>query len=126
MGSPFITALSAGLATVRAVAGAAVTYERGATRVTVTAVAGSTEYTAELGDVVVDRFTGRDFLIEVADLAERFSNFGLTFGEPQRGDRITDRESGSTYEVFPTAGEALFAYRGPVETEYRIHTKKVI
>lgn len=125
MPSPFTKALSAGLATVRAVAGDVVTYERGDTRVAVTAVAGSTDYSAEMGDIVVDRFTARDFLIEVADVDERFDNAGETFDEPKRGDRIVDDAIGSTYEVFPATGDQLFEFADPDESEYRIHTKKV-
>jgi len=65
------------------------------------------------------RIESRDYLIEVADLAE--------FGEPERGDLIKDMLDGNVevFEVMAPNGEDAWRFSDQFRKVYRIHTKHV-
>lgn len=93
-----------------------VTYTRGATSITVSAVLGRVAYLSTADGGVRVEVGDRDYLIRTAD---------LTFGEPWVGDRITAAD-GKVFEVqTPDNGEPAWRYSDPDETEYRIHVKRV-
>ncbi len=105
---------------VQAAAGVAVTYTRGATSLSLTAVVGNTLFAAaaEPGGARV-LWGERDYLVIADD---------LTLGVPAEGDRIAEVIDGTTvtFEVMPTdTGEPAFRYSDPQRTVWRLHCKKV-
>jgi hypothetical protein len=102
------------------VAGVSVTYTRGATTRTITALEGRTVFSSQLDGGPRIEFGDRDYLIEAADLT--------AFGEPQLGDRITE-VIGSTTRVWeiktPGTGEPAWRWSDPGHTRYRVHTVQV-
>jgi len=96
-----------------------VTYARGAQSKEVPAAVGKTVFKVDTGYGLFERVEARDYLVEVADLAE--------FGEPQRGDRVKDTPNGKVelFEVMAPGGEAHFRYSDPYRKVFRIHTKHV-
>ena len=96
-----------------------VTYARGALEKEIPALVGRTVFKVETGYGLFGRVEARDFLVEVADLAE--------FGEPARGDRVKEMLNGKTelFEVMAPNGEDLFRYSDSYRKVFRIHTKHV-
>lgn len=104
-------------AQVQAAAGATVTYARGATSLTVTAVVGRTVFSSNADGGPRVEFGDRDYLVAVADLAALVA--------PRIGDRITDA-AGLVFEVQePNTGEPAWRYSDPDRTEFRVHCKRV-
>lgn len=111
-------------ATLEDAAGVEITYTRGVSSQTTTAVVGRTVFTQNTlgapGPAVI--FGDRDYLIPVANLT-------LTGpAVPKDGDRITEVIDGATlvFEVkSPITGEPVWRYSDPGRTRYRIHTKRV-
>lgn len=102
MVNPFHNATTAGLKAIQSMAGDSITYLRGATEATVTAVKAGKPFVGESADgsVVVKR--PRDFIIKASDL----SDVGLF--PPEAGDEISDADSSGTvfvYRVTPTESE---------------------
>jgi len=100
-------------------AGVSVTYVRGATELSLTAIVGRTVFSSinEGGPRV--EFGDRDYLIEAAD---------LTLGEPAIGDRIKETIDGvlTMFEVMtPNTGEPAYRWSDAAHTRWRIHVKKV-
>lgn len=103
---------------VQAAAGESITYTRGATSETLTAVLGRTLFAQneEGGGRVV--WGDGDFLIVAADLA--------TFGRPRVGDRITLTLGGETaaFEIQdPPTGEPAVRWSDQQQAQYRVHCK---
>lgn len=105
---------------VQLAAAASVTYARGVTTATVTAVVGRTVFASNVEGGARVEFGDRDYLITVADLVA--ANAAWT--EPAIGDRITDAD-GKIFEVVtPDTGEPAWRYSDPQHTVWRIHTKR--
>ena len=96
-----------------------VTYARGALSARVAATVGQTGFQVDSGYGLFQEVTSRDFIIDVADLA--------AFGEPARGDRITEslNDSDEVFEVLAPGAEPHFVFSGPDRMVFRIHTKHV-
>lgn len=107
----FSDQIALGLADVMLAAGETITYYRGDSYITITAVPGDGQRKG-LPDEVVRINGQRDWLIMVAD---------LTFGTPQRGDLIV--HGTTTYEVLPQDGEDV--YRSVGFIQYRVHAKVI-
>ena len=102
------------------VAGVSVTYTRGATTRTITALEGRTAFAAQPVEGPRIEFGDRDYLILATDLA--------ALGEPVLGDRISQAFAGQTevYEVItPGTGDPAWRWSDPGHTIYRLHTKRV-
>lgn len=100
-------------------AGVSVTYTRGATSITLTAVVGRTVFASNAEGGPRIEFGDRDYLVAVA---------ALTLGTPTLGDRITETIDGAvvTFEAqTPDTGEPCWRYSDPERTTYRIHCKRV-
>ena len=100
-------------------AGVTVTYARGASSLTVSAIVGRTVFSSNALDGPRIEFGDRDYLIQATD---------LTIGEPAIGDRITEIIDGVTrvFEVLtPGTGEPAWRWSDPAHTVYRIHCKRV-
>ena len=103
-------------ATAKLAAGVTVTYARGGTTATVSALQGRTVFASVQEGGPRIEFGDRDYLILAADL--------ILFGEPAIGDRVTD--GGEVYEVLtPGTGEPAWRWSDPAHISYRIHTKRV-
>jgi hypothetical protein len=106
---------------VQAAAGESVTYTRGATTLSLTAVVGRTIFSSTIETVGARiEFGERDYLILASDLS--------SLGTPALGDRITETVGGSTrvYEVLPPAsGDPPWRWSDPGMTIFRIHVKQV-
>ncbi len=101
-------------------AGVSVSYTRGVTTRTVSAIVGRTVFSSNLEGGPRIEFGDRDYLIEAADLVE--------FGTPQIGDRIVEVIDGltRTWEIkTPGTGEPAWRWSDPQHTRYRIHTIQV-
>ena len=97
----------------KAAAGVAVTYSRGATNVSLTAVPGRTITEQDNGDGTVRTMRVVDFVVLKTDL-------GLT---PALADKIT--WGTRKFAVHMPAGVRHFETIGPYQTMYRIHTKEI-
>ena len=96
--------------------GASVTYERGSTSATVTAVRGRTEIETDTGLGALIRADSPDYLIQASDLT--------AFAPPVAGDRITD--SGRVFVATSQYQASPWQWADwPNRTVYRIHTKQV-
>ena len=103
-------------ATAKLAAGVTVTYTRGGTTVTVSAMQGRTVFASIQDGGPKIEFGDRDYLILATDL--------VLFGEPAIGDRVVD--TGEVYEVLtPGTGEPAWRWSDPAHAMYRIHTKQV-
>lgn len=95
-----------------------VTYQRGGQSATVSATPGVSvfELDSEFG---VLRIESRDYLVTASGLA--------AFGEPRRGDRIIESQSGQDviHEVLEQSGVPPFKYSDAGRLRYRIHTKRI-
>lgn len=104
-----------------AVAGESVTYTRGHTAITITAVPGKRQPRQDdVGDqarIKLDR-EPMDFLIRPSAIV-----FGGAVVEPEKGHRIT--YGGRVYEVSPQDGEPCFRLSDPGGNLLRIHTVRV-
>jgi hypothetical protein len=98
-----------------AVASRPVTYRRGAQEVTVQATVGQTIFRIDDGGALV-RVVTRDFIIASADL--------IDFGDPKRGDEITETVNGIAriYRLVSPGGEPHWRWSGTDSTRLRIHT----
>lgn len=96
-----------------------VTYARGALSARVQATVGQTSFQVDSGYGLFQEVTSRDFIIDVDDLA--------AFGEPQRGDRVTETLNGSNevFEILAPGTEPHFEYSDRDRAVFRIHTKHV-
>ena len=96
-----------------------VVYARGAQTREVPALVGKTVFKVDNGYGLFERVEARDYLIEVADLAE--------FGEPQRGDQVKETLDGKVelFEVMAPGGEPHFRYSDPYRKVFRIHAKHI-
>lgn len=92
-------------------AGETITYYRGDSSITITAVPGDGQRKG-LPDTVTRINGQRDWLIMAA---------ALTFGVPQRGDLIV--HGSTTYEVLPQDGEDVYRSIGFIQ--YRVHAKVI-
>jgi hypothetical protein len=102
------------------VAGVTVTYTRGGTTRTLSALEGRTVFASQQEGAPRIEFGDRDYLIELADLT--------AFGDPQIGDRITETLAGvqRVFEVrTPGTGEPAWRWSDPGHTRYRVHTTRV-
>lgn len=97
----------------------AVTYSRGAVTASVLATVGQTMHETVDSYGIMHEEATRDYLIDVDDLA--------AFGEPRRGDRITEELNGNheVFEVLAPGSEPHFRYSDPDREVFRIHTKHV-
>ena len=119
MATALESAISAGLAAVRSMHGAAVTYARGASTLTLDyAVQGESAFDTISPD------SGAETVIEPVDWLIEASK--LTLGEPSVGDLIT-RRIGTTDYVYsvesPGPGQLHFEISDTGRTTYRIHTR---
>lgn len=98
-----------------------VVYTRGSTSKRTRAAIGHTNYTLEQNGVISDGLRARDYVFAAADIAD--------FGEPRRGDTITEfDEDGrqiSVNEALPLADELCYRYCDDFAINVRIHTKQV-
>ena len=105
---------------VQQVGGVEVSYTRGATTRTITAVVGRTVFASQLDGGPRIEFGDRDYLIEASELA--------AFGDPEIGDRVTETLAGASrgWEgKAPGTGEAAWRWSDPQHTRYRVHTTQV-
>lgn len=111
------TAIAAGLAKIKSLAGVPVTLSRGAAATSITqAIRGAsmTEVTDSNGQRM--RIVRRDYLIDAAD----YQVSGVAV-EPAIGDEITD--DGEVYEVAPLgSGDTPWRWSDRQHVRYRIHT----
>lgn len=113
----FADALRAHCTALQAVAGESVTYRRGNSHVTITAVPGQSVFDESTGatDVVMQTKTV-DWLISPDDL-----KIDGNQSEPQRGDQII-RADGEKLDLLPGSGNKSWAWSDSRKTHYRIHT----
>lgn len=100
--------------------GVSVTYSRGTLSATVIATIGETIFESDT-EFGVLRIESRDYLITKSRLDD------AGFGEPQRGDRITETQGDEvvTYEVLDRPGAMPFRYCDSGRARVRVHTTKV-
>lgn len=125
MVSPFAKCQSDAFATVRATAGASITYTRGSNSASVVAVPGSSDFSVVSGDLVSETIKASDFLIMAEELQTAITAAGETnFTEPLRGDLIVD-EAGRTFVVMPDKNVPAWEYGDrDGRAWYRVHTKR--
>ena len=123
MANFFDTAIAHAAAALKGNCGDAVTYQRGADSVSITAVSGSTEFNRENGDGVQVSFRSADWLITAADLV-----LSGAATQPKRGDRIV-KTSGAwtrTYEILSVDGAPQYSYMDDDGGRMiRIHSKLI-
>ena len=100
--------------------GVSLTYSRGGVSATLTGSVGQTNFETD-SEFGILRIESRDFLITRSRLT------AAGFGEPKRGDRITETQGSDTvtHEVLEQAGIPPFSYSDFGRTRLRIHTKRV-
>lgn len=101
----------------RRVSGIPITYTRGATSLSLTAIPGQTVLEVESGDIMIQH-KSRDYLILAEELV-----FGGVAVVPARGDVITD--NGKTKSVLAVGGEANWKYTDQSRQVIRVHTKEL-
>ncbi len=119
--APIKNAIDAAFGTLKALAGASITYRRGPHSTPLTAPKDSSQFERDAGEGISESYETTDFLIAVDELiidGER------TF--PKQGDVIeeTDPDTGQTYTyrtVSPT-GEKFYSYAGGMRRVLRVHT----
>lgn len=108
--------------TARSAAGAAITYSRGGSDVTLTAVVGRTPFEQVSESGMVTRFESRDFLIVAAELI-------LDGNEtlPAAGDQIRETVGGEVlvYEVLERPGIPPYRLTDQFRRALRVHTKHI-
>lgn len=99
-----------------------VTFRRGSATIPLQATLGSTEWSSEPSDGIVETWESRDFLITAADLVLNGQRI-----EPVANDRIEQVIGGTTfvYQVLSQSAGQPFAYSDPGRGGMRIHTKLV-
>ena len=125
MVSPFAKVQSDALATVRATAGASITYTRGSNSASVVAVPGSSDFSVVSGDLVAETIKSPDFLINAAELSVAMIAGGeSSFTEPLRGDLVVD-DDGRTFVVMPDKSVPAWEYGDRDGRKwFRVHTKR--
>lgn len=98
----------------KAAAGTTITYTRGNTDAEIVATIGRSTFEQQNQSGVLERWESRDYLITVAD---------LPFGDPQRGDQITEMTGGElvTYEVSSPRGVPEWHYGDAFRSIVRVH-----
>lgn len=116
--SRFSDQLARGLDRLREQAGKTITYTRGASSVSLTAVVGQSahEQLDETGMPITAQ--SRDYLIKASSLV--LASVAVL---PQQGDEITD--SGATFAVRSVGSEAPWRYSDLSRTTIRVHTVEV-
>lgn len=96
----------------------AVTINRGDQSATVNATIGNSVFEAEGQNGIIETWESRDFILKTSD---------LPFGNPQRGDKITETVAGENcvYEVTAPRGTPLFHYADAFQASVRLHTKRI-
>lgn len=102
----------------QALASAQVTYSRGNTTATVSAVVGKSEYQQDDGAGALVRSQVRDYLIRTADLTG-----SAIAGLPKSGDRITDGDD--VYEVVSLGPGPAWRYSDSLRHTLRIHVRQI-
>jgi len=112
-------ALAAHVTTLNNAAGETITYKRGTSTVSLTAVVGQSQFedVSPSGEVRPLSKTV-DWLVKPASL-----ELGGSVTVPQRGDQIS-RSDGSTYDVLPGTEGTAWQYSDGHKTLLRIHTVK--
>ena len=118
MTSDLVTGL---LSTLQGSLGQAVTYHRGASSVSVTAVPGRSDYEVDT-EYGVERSVTRDFIIEAADLV-----IGGSVITPQRGDQVKQTVGSDVlvFEVMPPADGVDCYNLDQTGTSCRVHARQV-
>ena len=100
--------------------GVSVTYSRGATSATLIATVGETVFESD-NEFGVLRIETRDYIVTRSRLD------AAGFGEPERGDRITETQGDDvvTHEVLDRQGMMPFRYCDQSRKRIRIHTTRV-
>ena len=98
----------------KAAAGTTITYTRGNTDAEIVATIGRSTFEQQNQSGVLERWESRDYLIAAAD---------LPFGDPQRGDQITEPQGGElvTYEVSSPRGVPEWHYGDAFRSIVRVH-----
>lgn len=98
----------------KAAAGTTITYTRGNTDAEIVATIGRSTFEQQNQSGVLERWESRDYLIAAAD---------LPFGDPQRGDQITETQGGElvTYEVSSPRGVPEWHYGDAFRSIVRVH-----
>jgi hypothetical protein len=106
----------------RSFASRSVTYARGSSVVTVSAVIGRTVFRIDKGYGLSERIEARDYLVNSTDLV-----LDTTVTLPKAGDRIVETAGGKvyTYAVLAPGGEPCWRMSDPYRKVLRIHTKLV-
>ena len=120
MPSAVASAIAAGIAAAKTVAGLSVVYKRGGDSVALTAIPGNVVYevTSETGSI--ETFRSRDWLINISDL-----DFGAGALLPARGDTIEETVGAIVYEYTVNSLPDGQHYRtGANRVQLRIHTKQ--
>jgi hypothetical protein len=106
----------------RSYASRSVTYARGSSVVTVSAVIGRTVFRIDKGYGFMERIEARDYLVNSTDLV-----LDTTVTLPKAGDRVEETAGGKvyTYEVMAPGGEPCWRFSDPYRKVLRIHTKLV-
>ncbi len=109
----------AGLVTsLKSVGGHTVTYSRGSSSVSLTAVPTQASF-EQVDEGGIVRWEAKDFLIKASDLT-----FGGELIEPKKGDKIKD-ENDKVFKVLDDGNLPCFRYSDPYQTMLRVHTKQV-
>lgn len=95
-----------------------VTITRNGQSATVKATVGNSVFEAEGQNGIIETWESRDFILKTSD---------LPFGDPQRGDRITEIIAGENcvYEITAPRGTPLFHYADAFQASVRLHTKRI-
>lgn len=121
MTTPFGTHCLHGLASMQAMMGVEVTYQRPAASQSVTiakAVPGRSNHDLTQDGMVIEQVKSRDYLIKCSDL-----QLGGVQTLPIKGDRIV--EGSKTYAVLTMGTEAQWRYTDPSEQTIRVHTREI-
>ena len=104
--------------TLKLVASDSVTITRGEQSQAVLAVVGRSVFESQDQSGIVETWESRDYIVKASD---------LPFGEPLRGDTVTETvgDSVCVYEVVAPRGTPLFHYADAFQQTVRIHTKRV-
>lgn len=117
MSSLMDNALGQVLQTTRRLAGATITYRRGLTSVSLTAVPGETRVEAQDSGGAIIQARVRDWLIEAATLV--LDDVLIT---PEPGDAI--ETASETYEVADLDGLPCWRWSDTAQTTIRVHTRR--
>lgn len=109
-------------ATVKAVAGTAITYRRQPYAVALTAVKGRSEFNVETQPGIVEKIETQDWIISTSDLR---LNGSLVL--PKRGDVVEEVDGGKTYrwEVMAPGGENVYRFSDRSRIQIRVHSSLI-